>query len=81
MNLVIYTNAHNEEDQQVLYDLIAQAIILQGDYYHDKINCLIDGYVMALNDWNLYAGEPERISINKNHELFKKFDFDDRGEE
>lgn len=36
------------EDEMILLDDDTGKILLQGDFYHDKINTLIDGYILGL---------------------------------
>lgn len=54
MKLVIFTNATYEEEM-ALVDVDNEVVILQGDYCHDKIECVIDGYLSALSDHGIYS--------------------------
>jgi len=71
-SLVIYINGHYEEEM-ALYDLENEEIILKGDYYHEKISFVIEGYLYALG-----LKEDEDVPmeyIDKTHELFETLDF------
>jgi hypothetical protein len=74
MRLVIYINEHSE-DSRALFDLDKGEVLLSGDYYHDKIDEMIQGYLCALSDHNIYKEEPEDIWIDNTHEHFKECDF------
>jgi hypothetical protein len=43
MKLVIFANKHYEEEK-ALMDLDKKEVLLKGDYYHDKIDNVIEGY-------------------------------------
>lgn len=71
-SLVIYINEHYEEEM-ALYDLENEEVILKGDYYHEKISFVIEGYLYALG-----LKEDEDVPmehIDKTHELFETLDF------
>jgi hypothetical protein len=73
MKLIKYTNAEYEEEK-ALYDLDGEYIIKKGDYYHDKIDEWIDGFIQGLD----YANEEvdlETKEINKNDAMFFELDF------
>lgn len=71
-SLVIYINGHYEEEM-ALYDLENNEVILKGDYYHEKISFVIEGYLYALG---LKEDEDvPREYIDKTHELFETLDF------
>ena len=73
MNLVIYINDTHEEEK-ALYDLDRGKIVLKGDYYHDKIDYLISGYLMGKD---IDEDSIEEIYINSYHELFEELEFYD----
>ena len=77
MNVVIYINETYEEEQ-ALYDVDSQKVLLKGDYYHDKISAKISGYLIAKN---IEEDEVEDIYIDQNHELFKVLEFYDGSED
>jgi hypothetical protein len=74
MNLIIYTNSHYEEEK-ALVNLDTKEVILKGDYYHDKIEHLIEGYLQALRDLNMYNGEIRNEEINSNHDMYDELEF------
>ncbi|MGK4040841.1 hypothetical protein AB0Y20_00970 [Heyndrickxia oleronia] len=74
MNLIIYTNSHFEEEK-ALVNLNTKEVILKGDYYHDKIDEKIEGYLAALQDFNIYNDEPEEEEIDSKHEMYKELEF------
>lgn len=74
MNLIIYTN-EEYEDEKALFDLDSNKMLLKGDYYHNKISEKIEGYLNALNDFEIYCEEVNRESIDRNHELFELIGF------
>ena len=74
MNLIIYVNGHYEEEK-ALVDLDGNKIMLKGDYYHDKIDHLIEGYLQALNDFNIYTNEVDSEEIDHKHEMYTELEF------
>lgn len=62
------------EDEAALYSKTYDKIILRGDYYHDKIEEKIEGFLLGLQ----YAGF-DVIStseqINESSDLFKRCNF------
>lgn len=73
MNLVIYINETYEEEK-ALYDIDRDEVVIKGDYYHDKIDHVIEGYLIAKE---IDEDAVEDIWIDQNHELFEKLDFYD----
>ncbi|AIW03497.1 transcriptional regulator [Bacillus phage Moonbeam] len=82
MELVIYSNKYHE-DEQALVNLETNAILLQGDFYHDKIDYQITGYIQALIDLELIEREdvPDIEDIKRDHTWFNKLNFYDNGED
>jgi hypothetical protein len=82
VNLIIYTNEHFEEEK-ALFDLDSKEIVLKGDYYHDKIDFLIEGYLHALKKFEIYNKEVDEVNIDSKHDLYDSLDFynEDWGEE
>lgn len=76
MNLVIYNNAHYEEEQ-ALVDLESGEVILKGDWYHDKIDSVIEGYEQALKDFRIITESIPVEEINRNHKWYAILDFYD----
>ena len=46
MELIVYTNSTFTEEQALSVD---GAVVLQGDYYHDKITDKINGFIACLD--------------------------------
>ena len=67
----IYVNETFEEEK-ALYDLEKKDVVLKGDYYHDKIDYVIEGYLLALK---INLDEVDDIRIDSEHPLFKEFEF------
>ncbi|BEU14623.1 hypothetical protein [Bacillus phage CM1] len=76
MNLVIFENATHEEEK-ALVNLDTGKAILNGDYYHDKIDYRIEGYLEALKDYGIHTEEVPTEEIGKKHEYFAKLNFYD----
>lgn len=74
MKLIIYING-NYEEENALFDLDAEEVILKGDYYHDKINVKIEGYLQALVDFNIYRNEVDVEEISDEHKYFEMIEF------
>lgn len=71
VNLVIYVN-DNFEEEKALYNLDSKQVIVKGDYYHDKIDSVIEGYLLAKC---IDSDSVEDIWIDQNHEMFKELEF------
>lgn len=74
MRLIIFTNSHFEEEK-ALVNLDTKEVIIKGDYYHDKIDERIEGYLAALQDFNIYKDEPKEKKIDSKHEMYEKLEF------
>jgi hypothetical protein len=74
MNLIIYINEHFE-DERALFDLDNNKILLMGDYYHDKIDAKIEGYLLALD---IDEDDVAEEWIDKTHKHFKQLGFYER---
>jgi len=74
LKLVIYVNEDFEEER-ALFDLESKKVIVSGDYYHNKINERIEGYLQALNDFNIYKDEVETYWIDVSHENYDFLNF------
>jgi hypothetical protein len=79
MKLIIYTNDHFEEEK-ALFDIENNETILKGDYYHDKINEKIKGYLQALREFNIYKDEVDDEWINNEHHHYNLIGFYDDSE-
>lgn len=80
MKLVIYVNEH-AEDERALFDKNEGKIIMKGDYYHDKIDQRIEGYLEALSDFSIYKEEVGAEYIDESHELYEKIGFYNENED
>lgn len=74
MKLIIYGNKHYEEEK-ALVDLDKKKVLLKGDYYHDKIDEKIEGYLQALFDFNIYQQDVSTEWIDYKHELYNFLEF------
>lgn len=74
MNLMIYINGHYEEEK-ALVDLDTEKVIIKGDYYHDKIDYRIEGYIAALEDFEIYSDEVQEREIHSDHYMYKRLGF------
>lgn len=82
--LVVYTNKDYEEEMALVnytnsnvYD-----VLITGDYYHDKINDKIEGYLIALSHLKRYdVDDVVRIIIGRDSEMYKFLGFYDKEEE
>lgn len=52
--LLVLTNEVHD-DEKALVDSLTGRVLLKGDYYHDKIDHLIEGYIEALADCGYYV--------------------------
>lgn len=71
MELIVYTNSTFTEEQALSVD---GAVVLQGDYYHDKITDKINGFIACLN----YLEKPYTLSgtyLNPTNDLFTQIEF------
>ncbi|HHT7008931.1 MULTISPECIES: hypothetical protein [Bacillus] len=71
-NLVIYTNKYFKDDEKALFDVDTETVLLTGDYYHDKIDFKIEGYLLALN---INKDDVPTEEIDNSHKYFEKFNF------
>lgn len=69
----VYVNETFEEEK-LLYNKIREEVIFKGDYYHDKVDYVIQGYLLAKG---LTLDDVEYIYINPNNDKFEQFGFYD----
>ena len=72
LNLAILVNENNE-DEKALVDLDDKRVCISGDYYHDKIDEQIEGFLEGLkfanvkyelvNDWMEVSPEDELFEV------------------
>lgn len=74
MHLIVYRNGHFEEEK-ALYNKTTKSVIIKGDYYHDKIDYFIEGYVSALNEFGIYTDEVEEKEIYSDHFMYGVLEF------
>lgn len=81
MNLKVYGNGTYEEEK-ALVDVDTGKVLLQGDYYHDKIDYKIDGYLLALFHKGIIEyTELETEWITPEHGMFDDLEFYNDDEE
>lgn len=74
MNLIVYVN-EVFEDERALFDLVNEKTLLKGDEHHDSISEKIEGYIEALNDFNIYNDEVKTKWIDESHKHHRQIDF------
>lgn len=74
MDLIIYVNS-NFEEEKALFDREENKVILLGDYYHNKIDEMIEGYLKALKDFNIYNKKIKEEYIDDSHEHYQLIGF------
>lgn len=73
LNLTICTNGTYEEEK-ALIDKSTKEILCRGDYYHDKIDDFIEGFIYGLNYYGFEVTTNDE-TINPDNELFEKLEF------
>jgi hypothetical protein len=74
MKLQILYNATLEEEK-ALINVETKEIIMKGDYYHDKINYQIKGYLDGLKSMNIKYELLEELEVTPEMDLFNICDF------
>lgn len=74
MQLIVYGNKTYEEEK-ALVDVSTGKVLLQGDWYHDKIDSKIEGYLEALKNYDLYTEDVPTQWIDPSDSLFNKLNF------
>ena len=74
MKLQIVYNSTLEEEK-ALINVETKEIIMKGDYYHDKINYQIKGYLDGLKSMNIKYELLEELEVTPEMELFNICDF------
>ena len=54
---------------------VKNKVILLGDYYHNKIDERIEGYLKALNDYGIYNERVDSKLIDDSHEHYQLIGF------
>ena len=62
-------------EEQCLYDLTNDKVLLKGDYYHDKIDESIEGFVYAMEHFNIEHEYEEDELIGTDNCMFEKIGF------
>jgi len=77
LNFIIYTNEEFEEEKALvkLEEDNNFTVVVKGDYYHDKIDQLIEGFLMGLKFTRENDYEIENKVINHKDTLFQELDF------
>lgn len=73
MKLIIFINS-TMEDEQALVNLEDNEILLKGDFYHDKIEAQIQGFLKGLKFAEVDFIIEEEI-INPDNDMFEKLEF------
>lgn len=73
MKLIIFINS-TMEDEQALVNSENNEILLKGDYYHDKIDAQIQGFIEGLKFAEVDFIIEEKI-INPGSDMFEKLEF------
>lgn len=75
LNLKIFTNKVHE-DEKALVNLDTDEVVLKGDYYHDHIIQLIEGFQLGLSIANVEC-IIKTEDINQENKYFAICDFGD----
>lgn len=75
-NTYVFTHYVNSEfeEQEALFDEMLNKVVMTGDYYHEKIGYIIDGFL----DGVAYSGKNmiyRTLRIDSSNKNFKKLDF------
>lgn len=76
VSLVWFKNETYDDVEEALVDITTDHVILNGDYYHNKISDRIEGFIEGLK----YVGVDVDVQIreiNPNHSWFQMLDFYD----
>lgn len=63
------------EEEKALVDLNSKSVLLRGDYYHDKIDEKIEGFLLGLDYCKIEYELLEDQNITPNMEIFQECDF------
>ena len=74
MKLQILINS-TYNDEKALINADTKEIIVKGDYYHDKINEYIEGFLHGLRFTNIEYELLEELEVTPDMELFNICDF------
>lgn len=77
MDLAIYKNGTWEEEK-ALWDCKFNKLIMKGDYYHDKIDEHIDGFLDGLSYCDVKF-KVSHINLKPDNYRFEELDFYDGG--
>jgi hypothetical protein len=77
MELIVYTNSTFTEEQALSVD---GAVVLQGDYYHDKITDQIDGFIACLDYFKISFTLSDTY-LHPTDDLFAQIEFYNATEE
>jgi len=78
---IIYINKHGEGDEKALYNINDKEVVMKGDYYHDKIDEKIEGFLKGLEYASMYCQDDFIIAkkeewIDESDDMFDKLYFD-----
>jgi hypothetical protein len=75
MDLVMLIN-NEHEDERALYNMSKGEVIFLGDYYHDKIDEKIEGFIECLIYLEVsFEFQDNPIWVEREDELFEKCNF------
>lgn len=75
MMFKIYTNGDYGDIQKALVNGETNEVIMQGDYYHDKISERINGFLTGVEYASRKPVWVDETEITKDHKLFEELDF------
>lgn len=75
MKLKVFENGVYSEIEKALVNMDTKEIIMSGDYYHDKIDEHMEGFLMGLKYAKVKYELLEPEVIIPEHEMFNKCDF------
>lgn len=77
MNIKYYVNEEFDEEKALveIKEDGTEQLIMKGDYYHDKIDQRMEGFLEALDYLEIEYSGNEEVKINHGHEKFDVLNF------
>jgi len=75
MNLKIFINGVYSEEEKALINMDTKEVILSGDYYHNKIDETINGFLKGLNYVNIKYNLLKTETITPENKMFNICNF------